>query len=205
MTTRPMKILLCLLLLSAPCRAAVSILIGPGTTPETTTFTVTQTSASPVHDVSGIGGYVFGMSIPTSMFNIPGIGSGMSSDIYGDLIAPVATITEFFSGQSYLLKKLFISSNPLAASYLGFDTVFLVPQGATSLRFDVATAGPVETNISLEALHAGVHVIEDPLFGTVTVTVVPEPGSMALVVLPALMLLARRRRTPAYIATRFES
>ena len=197
MIPRHVKILLCLVLLSAPCRAAVSILIGPGTTPETTTFTVTQTSASPLLDVSGISGYVLAMSIPTSMFNIPGLDPGTSSDIYGDLIAPVATITEFFSGQSYLLKKIFISSDPLEASYLGFDTVFVVPDGATSLRFDVTTAGPVETNISLEALHPGVHVIEDPLFGTVTVTVVPEPGSLALLALPALTLLARRRRTPA--------
>jgi len=194
MIMRPVKIFLCLFLLSVPCQAAISILVEPGSTTGTTFLTVTQTSASPLLDVSGISGYAIAMSIPTSMFNIPGLGSGTSSDIYGDLLVSVATITEVFSGQTFSLSKILISSDPLEPSFLGFDPVFIIPSGTASLRFDAATTGPMETNISLAALHTGVHSIEDPLFGTITVTVVPEASSLALVALPGLALLSRRRR-----------
>jgi hypothetical protein len=39
----------------------------------------------------------------------------------------------------------------------------------------------------------GVHTIEDSFFGTVTVTVIPEPSGMVLAAAGGLPLLRRRR------------
>ncbi len=192
----PLKLLAFLVLIPAPCQAAVSILIQPGPSPGTAVFTLTQTSPSPVVDVSGITGYSQGISLPTSMFNFPALDPGHSSDVFGDLVSSVGTITEAFSGEMFELTKLRISSDPFVDSLLGFDRLFTVPIGAGSLRFDVETAGEVVLNIAFEALHPGVHLTDDLLFGTVTVTVIPEPSAGALLLLAAGFSWRRKRPRP---------
>lgn len=184
-----------LFLLCCHAEAAVSIVIEPGATEETTVFTVTQTSPSSVLSVSGLSGYASGMSIPTSMFNIPGLGSGHSSDVMGVLPDSLAAITEYYSGQTFLLNPLRVSSNPADASLLGFDHLFTLPTGFPTLRFDVAPAGPVVMDIAYEGLVPGVYTMSDTLFGTVTYTVVPEPSTLMNFGF-LIPFFFRRRRSP---------
>lgn len=189
------KVLLISASLVLPCKAAVSILVQPGTVPDTTIFTVTQTSPSPSVNVSGVSGYVFGMRLPTSMFNIPDLDPGYSSDVFGNLISPIASVTETYSGQSFLLSKLWVRADPGVDSLLGFDRDFTFSTQAGTLLFDVESLGPVELNIAYEALQPGVHVVDDLLFGTITVTVIPEPATGALALVAAGLCLSGRRRT----------
>ena len=191
----PVKIVLFLSFIATPCRAAVSILVQPGSTSEKTFFTVTQTSPSPLLEVSGLPGYALAVSIPTAIFNIPDFGEGSSSDIHGGLGASIATIRESISGQTFSVTGLLVSANPSLASMLGFDHLFTFPTGFSSVRFEVESAGAIETNIPIYVLNPGVYSIEDTLFGTVTVTVVPEPSGTALLASGMALLAARRRRT----------
>lgn len=192
---RCLKTLFCLILSCVPCHGAISILVQRGNTSGTTIFTVTQTSANPLLNVSGISGYVSGMSLPTSMFDIPGFPGG-SSDIYGDLNVPVATVTEIFSNQAFLINKLKVSADPSLPSLLGFDHVFTIPSLSSSVQFAAESVGPVEVNISFDALAPGIHQVQDTVFGTVTVTVVPEPAGIltAFSGLAAGLMIRRRRQ-----------
>ena len=174
---------------TTPLQAAVSILIESGA-PGTSVFTITQTAPNPLYNVVGIGGYASGMSLPTSMFNIPDLGSG--GDIMGDLLPSVATIREIFSNRSYQLTGLVISSDG-SPSLLRFNQLYTLG-GASHFQFSVTTSAPVVTNIPMEALYPGVHTISDTLFGLITVTVVPEPGSLALFAGAAIPFAMRRRR-----------
>ena len=188
------RILFLSLLLAVSSEAAISILIQPGSTADTTFFTVTQTAQNPTANVSGLSGYVMGMSIPTSMFNIPNLGPEISSDVWGSFVTAIGTVTDFYSGQTLSLNQLLISSNPAAVSVLGSQSILTIPTGYSQLRFEVTSAGPVETQISYSALVPGVHTATDTLFGEVTVTVVPEPSSLVLG-LAAVPLLGGRRRS----------
>lgn len=133
------------------------------------------------------------MSLPTSMFNIPGFDSGFSSDVFGSLSDSLATITEAFSGQSFLLNQLRVSADSSAPSLLGFDRLFTLPTGAPSIRFDVNSPGSVEINIAYEALVSGVHSVNDTLFEAVTVTVIPEPSTLVFMVAALIPLFLRKR------------
>ncbi len=188
------KIFPLLILLAVPAQAAVSIVIQPGPTADTTIFTLTQTSPPLTLPVAGIVGYASGMAIPTSMFNLPGFDSGMYSDIFGNLGNSLATINETVSGQSFQLVGLRISSDPSAPSLLGFNSLFLIPVFASAVSFEAVSAGPVSTKIAYAALFPGVHSVEDTLFGTVTVTVVPEPSICFLFASTWLPFLVHRRR-----------
>jgi hypothetical protein len=183
-----------LFVLASPAQAAISIIIQPGPTPATTVFTLTQTSPPLTLPVAGVSGYVSGMTIPTSMFNIPGLDSGMSTDITGNLGNSLATINETFSSQSFQLVGLLVSANPSAPSLLGFDSLFVIPGFASSVRFEALSAGPVPLGISYGALFPGVHTVEDTLFGTVTVTVVPEPSASLLLAATVMPFMFYRRR-----------
>ena len=183
------------LFLSLPARAAVTIIVQPGPTAGTTLITLTQTSPPITLDVAGLSGFASGISIPNSMFNIPGLGPGESSDIFGNLANPLATVTEAFSGQSFQLSKLQVSANPSIPSLLGFDSVFVIPSGASSIRFEAVSAGPVPTNIGYAVLVPGIHSVEDTLFGTVTVTVIPEASTCLLLAATLIPSIIRRKRS----------
>lgn len=196
-TSFPMRIpsfLLASASLILPCKGAVSILVQPGVAAETTFYTVTQSSPSPSVNVSGLSGYSFGMLLPTVMFNVASFEPGYSSDIFGELLSPIASVREAYSGQSFLLSKLWVRIDPGMNSLLGFDRLFTIPIGASTLRFDVESLGPVELNIAYEALQPGVHVVNDTLFGQITVTVIPEPMTGMLALAAAGLCLRRRRR-----------
>ncbi|RYD23315.1 MAG: hypothetical protein EOP88_04700 [Verrucomicrobiaceae bacterium] len=190
---KPSRILALFLLLAASADAAISIVIQPGITPDTTIFTVTQTAPNPTANVAGLSGYVMGMSIPTAMFNIPGLGPGFSSDVWGSFTTALGTVTDTYSGQSLTLDRLRISSNPAVASVFGSQSILIIPTGHSELRFEFASAGSVETQISYAALVPGVHTAPDTLFGEVTVTVVPEPSAL-MIGMASMPLFLRRRR-----------
>jgi hypothetical protein len=181
------------LLAAASAEAAISIVIQPGAAPDTTIFTVTQTAQNPTANVAGLSGYVMGMSIPTAMFNIANLGPGFSSDVWGSFTSSLGTVTDFHSGQSLTLDRIRISSNPVAVSVLGSQSILIIPTGFSELRFEFASAGPVETQISYAALVPGVHTATDTLFGQVTVTVVPEPSAV-LITMASIPLFFRRRK-----------
>jgi hypothetical protein len=63
------------------------------------------------------------------------------------------------------------------------------------VQFDLLSGAPGILGISPDALVEGTHLIGSPLFGTVTVNVIPEPTSVSLVFLGSL-LLTRRQRNP---------
>lgn len=180
-------------LLACYSDAAVSIVIQPGSTPDTTFFTVTQTAQNPTANVTSLSGYVMGMSIPTSMFNIPNLGPGYSSDVWGSFMNSLGSVTDFYSGQTLTLDRFRISSNPSQVSLLGSQSILIIPTGHSSLRLELTSTGPVETQIAYAALVPGVHTATDTLFGEITVTVVPEPSTFAFVLLSALPLFARER------------
>ena len=187
-----MKLLLCLAglaLSGVPAAAAVSIFVEPDSSGNAV-FTVTQTAPNPVLNVSGAVGFVLGMEIPTSMWNIPD--QQASSSIEGT-VATLGSITETFSQAGRLLNRLRISADA-SPSLLLFDTVLEIGPGASAVQFQLKSAGPVPTSISFAALTPGTHSVPSLNFGSVVVTVVPEAASAALVGTAALALVSRRRR-----------
>ncbi len=177
--------LLAALALSGPARAAVSIVIEPSSSGGTV-FTITQTAENPVLPLSGVTGYALGMALPPSIFNIPGSGT-----ISGGFPTSLGTVTEILTNQSFQLRGLQIGPGESHA-ILEFLPIYLT-SSQTTAQFTVTQPAPVETSISPEALVAGVHTVSDALFGTVTVTVVPEAATSAFLPLVAFGLFKRRR------------
>ncbi len=178
-------------LLCNSAQAAISILIEPDSAGGTV-FTFAETSPSPTLNVSGISGYVLGIDLPIGMFHPDVYGSG-SSAISGDFPSPLGTVTETFSGQSFLISGLFIRPSEPAGAVLTFDPIHIIG-GVSGVRFELSGEPSATTNISPDALIPGVHTVNSTLFGTVTVTVVPEP-SLAIYLTAALLPFALRRRT----------
>lgn len=194
------RLFVCLSLIVAPCHAAVSILVEPGSTSSTTFFTVTQTSPNPLLNVGGIVGYASGIEVPTAMFAVGGSNSPVT-DIFGVFGASIATVTESVSGETFSLTGVRIVNDPSLPSAFGFDRLSLLSQGTSAIQFEMASSGAVETSIPASALNPGTYTIEDVLFGTVTVTVlpesftaVPEPSGLVLFGAGTCLLVARRRR-----------
>ena len=65
--------------------------------------------------------------------------------------------------------------------------------GQTMARLTLVPGGPGALGIAPEALVPGTHAVSSVLFGSVTVTVVPEPGSAGLLAAAALLAGLRRR------------
>ena len=184
------------LLGTSTIHAGVSILVEPNAA-GSAVFTITQTSQNPAYNLSGIVAYALGMELPTSMFNIPDFFPGSSSNIYGSLSPALATITEFYSGQNFLLNQITVSVTP-DDSILHFDPLFLSRVGAAAVRFDVTSTMPVETSISFAVFRPGVHTSSSTFFDSVRVTVVPEPSANLLLAATLWSLSVRRQRNPSH-------
>ncbi len=171
--------------------AAISILIEPDSSGGTV-FSFSQTAPNPTLNVSGISGYALGIDLPFGMFH-PDVYRDSSSIISGDFPSPLGTVTEVFSGRSFLIAGLFIQPSEPAGAVLTFDPIHLIG-GVSSVRFELSGEPGAATAISPDALIPGVHTVNSTLFGTVTVTVVPEP-SLAIYLTAALLPFVLRRRT----------
>lgn len=176
------------LVLSASSHAAISITIEPSA-PGYTTWTLTQTSASPEIDVVNVWGAGGGISLPVSMFDSTWFQSAVTSPVIGDFSAVFVTVSEIHSDQTFLIETFRIATYP----GLDFDHDFTLPNGQTTARFEVTQTIPSEAEIDYSALTPGVHTTET-MFGPLTVTVIPEPSSAILFTSTALGLLYRRRR-----------
>ena len=175
------------ILLTAPANAAVSILIQPDAIGGTV-FTITQTAPNPIVGVNGIAGYVSGVDLPLSMFNIADAGSG--SAIQGTFPTPLGSATEQSTSQSFSLAGLHIGDT---AAWIAFAPVFTFG-GQSTIQFEIDAPVPVATPISPDALNPGVHAVSSILFGNVTVTVIPEPSVFGFAACGALALFGRGRR-----------
>ena len=156
-----------------------------------TTYTFEEMSANPLVPVSMVLSSGFRMELPPGMFVASDPGSGGASDIVGSFPA-VARVRETGSGGAYDVVSLLIGADGSYASF-GFDRAFASGPGQSEARFALVPGGPGALGIAPEALVPGTHVVSSVLFGSVTVTVVPEPGSAGLLAVAAL-LAGRRRR-----------
>jgi len=182
-----LSFLLGAILLVAPANAAVSVLIQPDAIGGTL-FTITQTAPNPLLGVGGITGYVSGVDLPLSMFNIANSGPG--SAIQGTFPTPLGSATEQSTSQSFSLAGLYIGDT---AAWIAFAPVFTFG-GQSTIQFEIDVPVPVATPISPAALNPGVHTVSSILFGNVTVTVIPEPSVFGFAACGALALLRRGRR-----------
>lgn len=178
--------LLCGVFATAPCHGAINILIEPNALGGTQ-FTITQSSPGPVLSVTNVYGYAAGLDLPLSLFTAAVIGT--PSSIVGAFPTPLGTLSEVYSSQTFSLSALELNSS---AAYIMFTPLFEVSPYSTA-QFEVTTSSPVDTPISPEAFNPGTHAISSLIFGTVTVTVIPEPSSAALIAGAGLTLLRRRR------------
>ncbi len=177
----------CGMLLASRADAAISILIEPDGT-GATVFTINQTSPNPLLNVAGITGYALGIDLPLSMFNISS--PVQSSAISGNFATPLGNATESYGGQRFSIAGLHIDE---ITAYLAFSPIFIL-SSQSSAQFVVEAPLPVTTTLSPDALNAGTHSVNSVLFGTVTVTVVPEPSTLTLTAAIAPALLWRRRK-----------
>jgi hypothetical protein len=156
-----------------------------------TRYTFEEVSPNPLVPVSVALSSGFRMELPPGMFVASGPGSGGASDIVG-VFPAIARVREVGGGSEYDVVSLLIGVDGDYASF-GFDRAFVSGPGETMARLTLVPGGPGSLGIAPEALVPGTHVVSSVLFGTVTVTVVPEPGSAGLLVVAAL-LAGRRRR-----------
>ena len=186
-----LKIIAASLVLSASSHAAISITIEP--TFSGSTWSLTQTSAAPILNISGLSGYAIGLQLPYSMFHLASSEIPVTPAI-GGLGGTLAVVSELVSGAVFTLGGLQISSSPLSdPSLLPFNSVWKT-SGHGTAQFQIVDTNAIETSIPLRVYNPGVHTIHDTLFGTITVTVIPEPSAPILFTSAALGLLYRRRR-----------
>ncbi len=185
--TKAFPMVFCGMLLASRADAAVSILIQPDGA-GATVFTITQTAPNPLLNVAGITGYALGIDLPLSIFSISS--PVQSSAISGNFATPLGNVTESYGGQQFSIAGLHIDE---VAAYLAFSPIFIL-SSQSSAQFVVDAPVPVTTAISPDALRAGTHSVGSVLFGTVTVTVVPEPSPLALTTAITPALLWRRRK-----------
>lgn len=190
MKNRLLPYLLLLIGVSSPVHAAITITIAPNGLGGTT-YTFSQTSANPVIPVAMALSSGVRMDLPPGMFD-PIVSGGPSSSDTSGTFEMIASFRDAGSTFTYDVTNLSIS-NVLAYASFGFNRPFAQAPGQTTVRFDLLSGAPGVLEISPDALVEGTYSIGSPLFGTVTVNVIPEPTSVALI-LPGALLLTRRQR-----------
>lgn len=170
--------------------AAITITIAPDGLGGTT-YTFSQTSPNPAIAVALASSSGARLDLPPAMFDPILLGGGGSSDITGSFDM-IARFRDVGSGFSYDVVGLLVS-NTLSYASFGFNRPFTQAPGQTNVQFDLLPGAPGVLGISPDALVEGTHSIGSPLFGTVTVNVIPEPTSVSLVILGSLMLSRRER------------
>jgi hypothetical protein len=197
MTLRVLSVIGMFWLGIAESEAAVAMVVVPDGVGGTR-YTFEEVSANPVVTVSMVLSSGFRMELPPGMFVASGPGSGGASDIVG-VFPAIARVREVGGGSEYDVVSLLIGANGGYASF-GFDRAFVPGPGQSDARFALVPGAPGSLGIAPEALVPGTHVVSSVLFGSVTVTVVPEPGSAGLLAVAALMALRRRGGVSAVVA-----
>ncbi len=189
MTLRVLSVIGMFWLGIAESEAAVAMVVVPDGVGGTR-YTFEEVSANPLVPVSMVLSSGFRMELPPGMFVASGPGSGGASDIVG-VFPAIARVRETGSGGAYDVVSLLIGADGGYASF-GFDRAFVPGPGQSEARFALVPGAPGSLGIAPEALVPGTHVVSSVLFGSVTVTVVPEPGSAGLLAVAVLMALRRR-------------
>jgi hypothetical protein len=189
MTLRILSVIGIVWLGIAQAEAAVAMVVVPDGAGGTR-YTFEEVSANPLVGVSMVLSSGFRMELPPGMFVASGPGSGGASDIVGSFPA-IARVRETGSGGAYDVVSLLIGADGSYASF-GFDRAFASGPGQSEARFALVPGAPGSLGIAPEALVPGTHVVSSVLFGSVRVTVVPEPGSAGLMAAAVLMALRRR-------------
>jgi hypothetical protein len=184
MTLRILSVIGIVWLGIAQAEAAVAMVVVPDGAGGTR-YTFEEVSANPLVGVSMVLSSGFRMELPPGMFVASGPGSGGASDIVG-VFPAIARVRETGSGGAYDVVSLLIGADGSYASF-GFDRAFASGPGQSDARFALVPGEPGSLGIAPEALVPGTHVVSSVLFGSVTVTVVPEPGSAGLMAAAALL------------------
>jgi hypothetical protein len=197
MTLRILSVLGIFWLGIAQAGAAIAMVVVPDGVGGTR-YTFEEVSANPLVPVSMVLSSGFRMELPPGMFVASGPGSGGASDIVG-VFPAIARVRETGSGGAYDVVSLLIGADGTHASF-GFDRAFASGPGQSEARFALVPGAPGSLGIAPEALVPGTHVVSSVLFGSVTVTVVPEPGSAGLLAAAVLIGLRRRGGVSAVVA-----
>ncbi len=190
MNIRTIQRLILFSVCSLSADAAITITITPDDLGGTT-YTFVQTSPNPTIAVALASSGGVQIDLPPGMFDPMILGGGGTSDIYGNFDM-IARFQDVGSGFLYNVVELLIS-NTLSYASFGFSRPFTQAPGQTNVQFHLLSGAPGVLGISPDALVEGTHLIGSPLFGTVTVNVIPEPTSVSLVFLGSLLLTSRQR------------
>jgi hypothetical protein len=174
-------------LLSAAVQAAITVTISPGVTG--TRFSIIQTSQNPtlVFDNLTVG-YVSGISLAPGSFDQDPAVFGYTATFaptIGEVANVIAGDSESLTGFRFLPDLLYSPALDLQNT--------IVMGSNQSHRFEITSNVTSEISINFDYFVVGSYVESDPIFGTVTTVVVPEPTT-ALLGLLAPGLLFRRRR-----------
>jgi hypothetical protein len=191
MTLRVLSVIGMFWLGIAQAGAAIAMVVVPDGLGGTR-YTFEEVSANPLVPVSMVLSSGFRMELPPGMFVASGPGSGGASDIVG-VFPAIARVRETGSGGAYDVVSLLIGADGSYASF-GFDRAFASGPGQSEARFALVPGAPGSLGIAPEALVPGTHVVSSVLFGSVTVTVVPEPAVGGLLAVAAVLAGRRRRR-----------
>ena len=179
--------LVALFILPAAVQAAITVTISPGVTG--TRFSIIQTSQNPTLVFDNVTvGYVSGISLaPGSFDQDPTVFS------YTETFTPtIGLMTNVLAGGAEPVCGFRFL--PSLLYYPGLDLQNTIVMGSNqSHRFEITNSVISEISISFDHFVEGSYVESDPIFGTVTTVVVPEPTT-ALLGLLAPGLLFRRRR-----------
>jgi hypothetical protein len=156
-----------------------------------TVWSLSQTSANPSLPTTFDFATFLRIDLPPAMFDPIIHHGGNPSQIFGSFTS-IARFQDLGSGFFYDATGAFIS--PSSASFQ-FDRAFSQAPAQSAVQFDLVSVDPTNLeSISPSALVKGTHSIASPLFGTVTVNVVPEPSMAWMIFLASTSLMLRRRR-----------
>jgi hypothetical protein len=183
--------LLALFLIPAVVQAAITVTISPGLTG--TRFNVTQTSENPTLVFDSVtAGYLSGIGLAPESFNQDPTVLG-----YTDTLTPtVGRVTNVLAGGTSLVNGFLFYFDSETTLYLpGLNLQNPIILGSSqSHRFEFTESVISEISLTFDHFVEGTYVNSDPIFGTVTTVVVPEPTSTLLGLLAPVLLFRRRRQ-----------
>lgn len=177
-----------------PASAALLVTVSP--VAGGTRVVVVQTSANPALSLdSATTGFIAGIPLAGAAFD-QDVGA---SAFIGTFSASLGTLSNAFDSASSSVNGLSFFDNNLGAGTpfyrprLDLVTPLVLASSATH-QMSFSSAGAADITFDFFRFVEGTHVDADPLYGTITTVVVPEPGA-AVLAAGAMLLGLRRRRT----------